>query len=198
MGPAVWYGNGIHGITITMVIYHGKKYGIPPLIKSFIIRLYLYSIWMHASLSRCKPRGRGTHRSAGYCTQRAQLRIRHQCMDIANLGGPADPFGDVDLGGDKKAKTEEVPSGGDLVHIRMQQRNGRKCITTVQGLDQALDLKKILKALKKQECCNGTVVDDDHMGQVLQFQGDQRDAVAKFLLQNEIVDSAKIKKHGTG
>ena len=30
MGPAVWYGNGIHGITITMVIYHGKKYGIPP------------------------------------------------------------------------------------------------------------------------------------------------------------------------
>ena len=27
MGPAVWYGNGIHGITITMVIYHGKKYG---------------------------------------------------------------------------------------------------------------------------------------------------------------------------
>ena len=31
MGPAVWYGNGIHGITITMVIYHGKKYGIPPL-----------------------------------------------------------------------------------------------------------------------------------------------------------------------
>ena len=35
MGPAVWYGNGtrIHGITITMVIYHGKKYGIPPLVK---------------------------------------------------------------------------------------------------------------------------------------------------------------------
>lgn len=87
---------------------------------------------------------------------------------------------------------------GDLIHIRVQQRNGRKCITTVQGLHQDLDLKKILKALKKQECCNGTVVEDEEMGAVLQLQGDQRDSVAKFLTEMEIVEAAKIKKHGAG
>lgn len=31
----------------------------------------------------------------------------------------------------------------------MQQRNGRKSLTTVQGLPEAFDYKKILKALKK-------------------------------------------------
>ncbi len=41
----------------------------------------------------------------------------------------------------------------------MQQRNGRKSLTTVQGLPEAFDYKKILKALKKGErhltCCPG-------------------------------------------
>ena len=176
-------------------------------------------------------------------------------MDLANLGGGAgDPFATDALGAaldeaaekkKKKKKKEtdesaELTKKEDLVHIRVQQRNGRKCITTVQGLNQDLDLKKILKALKKQECCNGStrlgrelepararrnkkiggrhaaelqrqqqqraaaasralfiyssaltrtllsrslaaVVEDEEMGQVLQFQGDQRDAVGKFL-----------------
>lgn len=31
----------------------------------------------------------------------------------------------------------------------IQQRNGRKTLTTVQGLDKAYDPKKILKAFKK-------------------------------------------------
>merc|ERR1719506_204124 len=84
----------------------------------------------------------------------------------------------------------------DLVHIRVQQRNGRKCITTVQGLDQQLDLKKIIKTIKKAHCCNGTMVEDEEMGQVLQFQGDQREAVMSFLIENSICTKDKIKKHG--
>jgi len=126
-------------------------------------------------------------------------------MDISNLGGGFDPFADeaeLEVDKPKKSKKKEqeagIGGGNDLIHIRVQQRNGRKCITTVQGLDAELDLKKILKALKKAECCNGTVVEDDSMGSVLQLQGDQRDAVQKFLVDNEIVDGAKIKKHGTG
>ena len=40
--------------------------------------------------------------------------------------------------------------------VRMQQRNGRKSLTTVQGLPEAFDYKKILKALKKGELeCRG-------------------------------------------
>ena len=89
-------------------------------------------------------------------------------MDLSNLG-TVDPFADLDAAADeaaekkkkkKKAKDEDdedLGGGkGDLIHIRVQQRNGRKCITTVQGLDTALDLKKILKAIKKDQCCNGS------------------------------------------
>ena len=39
---------------------------------------------------------------------------------------------------------------------------------SVQDLDQQLDLKKIIKTIKKAHCCNGTMVEDEEMGQVLQ------------------------------
>ena len=42
------------------------------------------------------------------------------------------------------------------------------------------------------------VVEDEEMGNILQLQGDQRDAVGKFLTENEIVEAKKIKKHGAG
>jgi translation initiation factor SUI1 len=86
-------------------------------------------------------------------------------LGVANLGSA---LADIDAAADaadekkkkkKKPKADEDEIGGDvgtLVHIRVQQRNGRKCITTVQGLDSQLDLKKILKAVKKAECCNGS------------------------------------------
>ncbi len=35
------------------------------------------------------------------------------------------------------------------VHIRVQQRRGRKCVTMVEGLADDLDLKKICKFVKK-------------------------------------------------
>lgn len=35
------------------------------------------------------------------------------------------------------------------MHIRIQQRNGRKTLTTVQGLSSEYDLKKIVRACKK-------------------------------------------------
>jgi translation initiation factor SUI1 len=36
--------------------------------------------------------------------------------------------------------------------IRVQQRNGRKTLTTIQGLPEELDQKRILKAFKKVRC----------------------------------------------
>ena len=38
--------------------------------------------------------------------------------------------------------------GQGYVHIRVQQRNARKTLTTIQGLPDELDLKRILKAFK--------------------------------------------------
>ena len=40
-------------------------------------------------------------------------------------------------------------SSEEKVHVRVQQRNGRKCITTVAGLADDLDIKRICKAFKK-------------------------------------------------
>ncbi|EOA17686.1 hypothetical protein CARUB_v10006056mg [Capsella rubella] len=70
-----------------------------------------------------------------------------------------DPFADANVE-DSGAGTKEY------VHIRVQQRNGRKSLTTVQGLKKEYSYTKILKDLKKEFCCNGTVVQDSELGQL--------------------------------
>lgn len=56
----------------------------------------------------------------------------------------ADPFADATKGDDL------LPAGTeDYIHIRIQQRNGRKTLTTVQGIADDYDKKKLVKAFKK-------------------------------------------------
>ncbi len=50
----------------------------------------------------------------------------------------ADPFAEEDTG-----------KGKGYVHVRVQQRNGRKSLTTVQGLKKEYDYNKILRKFKK-------------------------------------------------
>ncbi|KAK9089639.1 hypothetical protein Scep_028721 [Stephania cephalantha] len=100
-----------------------------------------------------------------------------------------DPFAD--------ANAEDSGAGAkEYVHVRIQQRNGRKSLTTVQGLKKEYSYNKILKDLKKEFCCNGTVVQDPELGQVIQLQGDQRKNVSTFLVQAGIVKKENIKIHG--
>ena len=83
--------------------------------------------------------------------------------------GPNFSFQDDDKPAKESNTADSVQS--NYIHIRSQQRNGRKCITTVTGLSAKLDLKKIQKAIKKEHCCNGTVLKDEETGtEVLQFQ----------------------------
>ncbi|XWS51863.1 hypothetical protein CRYUN_Cryun11dG0018500 [Craigia yunnanensis] len=84
----------------------------------------------------------------------------------------------------------------EYVHIRIQQRNGKKSLTTVQGLKQDLSYEKILKSLKKDFCCNGNVVNDKELGKIIQLQGDQRKNVSQFLVNAGIVKKDRIKIHG--
>ncbi|KAG4980445.1 hypothetical protein JHK82_033684 [Glycine max] len=100
-----------------------------------------------------------------------------------------DPFAD--------ANADDSGAGSkEYVHIRVQQRNGRKSLTTVQGLKKEFSYNKILKDVKKEFCCNGTVVQDPELGQVIQLQGDQRKNVSTFLVQAGIVKKEHIKIHG--
>ncbi|KAK6946915.1 SUI1 domain [Dillenia turbinata] len=99
---------------------------------------------------------------------------------------------------DPFAEAEELGSHGakEYVHIRIQQRNGKKSLTTVQGLKKEISYEKILKDLKKTFCCNGNVVEDKELGKVIQLQGDQRKNVSNFLIQTGIVKKDHIKIHG--
>lgn len=57
---------------------------------------------------------------------------------------PSDPFADATKGDDS------LPAGTeDSIHIRIQQRNGRKTLTTVQGIADDYDKKKLVKSFKK-------------------------------------------------
>lgn len=58
------------------------------------------------------------------------------------------------------------------------------------------DQKKLLKAFKKEFACNGTIVDDEELGQVIQLQGDQRQKVAAFIVQEGITSKTEVKVHG--
>ncbi|KAK8869533.1 translation initiation factor SUI1 [Kwoniella newhampshirensis] len=125
---------------------------------------------------------------------------------VENLGPAFDPFAPVN---DTPSIEKAVGSKNDKIHIRLQQRNGRKTLTTVQGIPKKFNHTKILKAMKKEFACNGTVVkpeeangEDDspapagpkpNHGDVLQLQGDQRVAVKEFLIESGIVSAKEVK-----
>nr|CAD7610471.1 unnamed protein product [Timema genevievae] len=113
-------------------------------------------------------------------------------MAMSEDGGNStigDPFADAIKGSD-----DDVQDG--LVHIRIQQRNGRKTLTTVQGLASEYDLKKIVRACKKEFACNGTVIEHPEYGEVLQLQGDQRENICQWLTKAGLAKPEQLKVHG--
>jgi len=82
------------------------------------------------------------------------------------------------------------------VHLRCQKRNGRKCITIIEGLADDLDQKRMLKHFKKTFSCNGAILKKEDIGQVMQLSGDQRKGVQTFLVKNDICKSECIVVHG--
>jgi len=107
-------------------------------------------------------------------------------MDVKNFARSEDPFGKDESGG----------THGGKIHVRMQQRNGRKCITTIQGLAEDLDIKLIARALKKTFQCNGSVSIDPELGEILQLSGDQRANVRQFFIDEEVCYEDQIVIHG--
>jgi len=112
----------------------------------------------------------------------------NRMSNIANLD-KFDPFADA-------AKGDESGVQDGLVHIRIQQRSGRKTLTTIQGLSSEYDLKKIVRACKKEFACNGTVIEHPEYGEVLQLQGDQRTKICGWLTKTGLVRSDQLKVHG--
>lgn len=109
-----------------------------------------------------------------------------------------DPFANANDEEPESTSQAGVPAGkqSQYIHLRVQQRNGRKTLTTIQGIPAELDQKKLLKAFKKVFACNGTIVEDDELGEVIQLQGDHRAKVQQFLVEERICTKDQIKVHG--
>ena len=76
-----------------------------------------------------------------------------------------DPFADASKGDDL------LPAGTeDYIHIRIQQRNGRKTLTTVQGIADDYDKKDLVKAFRKKFACNGTALSIRSMEKEFSFR----------------------------
>ncbi|OMJ68626.1 hypothetical protein SteCoe_33857 [Stentor coeruleus] len=93
---------------------------------------------------------------------------------------------------------EETTNTTNYVHVRIQKRNKRKCLTLIEGMPTDIDLKKVLKYFKKAFSCNGTIViNPETEEKIIQLTGDNRKEVEKFLKEEYIVPENCVKVHGT-
>ena len=84
----------------------------------------------------------------------------------------------------------------NMIHIMIQQRNAKKTITTVEGLNTSIDIKKLAKYIKKIFNCNGSIIKTDNNIDIIQLQGDQRENMKNFLIKENIIAEDFIKIHG--
>jgi len=92
---------------------------------------------------------------------------------------------------------EEADEGySNRVTVSIQQRNGRKSTTLVEGLDPEFNFKKILKYMRKNFRCNGAVVKSAEGEEIILLQGNQGDNVISFMVDMNICKKEQIIRKG--
>ncbi len=87
-------------------------------------------------------------------------------------------------------------TNNNIIHLRIQQRNTRKYLTLIEGLKlDDKEYKIFLKKIKKKFSCNGSIIVKDNII-VIQLQGDQRETIKKYMIENNISQIENIKCHG--
>lgn len=80
------------------------------------------------------------------------------------------------------------------IHVRTKQM-GKRWLTTIEGLDDDLDLVRIARALKKTLHCAASVERDMETDmEVIQLQGNQREFVRDWLVENEVITEKEAKE----
>lgn len=82
------------------------------------------------------------------------------------------------------------------VHIYVEQRKGRKFFTYVSNLPEKCDLKRVSKFLRHTLSTN-VFIKDCKYGKCIVLQGDKRDKVIEFLIENLKIEKDMITRHGT-
>nr|XP_045004336.1 eukaryotic translation initiation factor 1-like [Jaculus jaculus] len=123
---------------------------------------------------------------------RFQRRKGMCCVSAIQNLHSFDPFADASKGDDL------LPAGtGYYSHIRIQQRKDRKTLSTVQGIADDYDKKKLVKAFKEKFACNGTLPEHPEYGELIQLQGDQRKNICQFLIKIGLAKDDQLNKvHG--
>jgi translation initiation factor 1 len=93
-----------------------------------------------------------------------------------------DPFPDFN----KATDVFDVAKNTTKIHIRVQQM-GKRWITTIEGLDEDLDLKRISRGMKKSFHCSVKISTNKDQEEVIQLQGDQRECIKEWLVVNEVI-----------
>jgi translation initiation factor 1 len=83
------------------------------------------------------------------------------------------------------------------IHIRVQAL-GKKSVTTIEGLDDDLDLKKIAKGIKHDFHCAATVVKlkekDEDSPDIIKLQGNKAHELTEWLVTNEVLTKDEAKE----
>ncbi|AYU79207.1 putative translation factor sui1 [Leishmania major strain Friedlin] len=95
----------------------------------------------------------------------------------------------------QQRETERAVLGGQKVHIRVQQRKGKKFVTTVQGLNQKLNFRRINREFQRRWGCNGTVISTPDAGTVIQLQGNWSENIKQFLLDEHMATENNLEIH---
>lgn len=97
---------------------------------------------------------------------------------------------DLDSAGQSKQQQNTMLA--TKIHIRLHDQKNR-CLTTIEGLDEDLDLKRISKAMKRAFSCSSVVVQGKDGEDIIQLQGDHRMAVKEWLLVQQILTEKECK-----
>lgn len=82
------------------------------------------------------------------------------------------------------------------MHLRLQQRSARKCVTIFEGIHADLNIKDILKEMRKKFSCGGAKKVDEDGNNVIILFGDQRRNIIDYLVNKNIADADDFVMHG--
>lgn len=95
----------------------------------------------------------------------------------------------------QQKRAEQEALAGQKVHIRVQQRSGKKFVTTIQGLNPKLNFRRINREFQRRWGCNGTVLETKDAGTVIQLQGNFAERVKDFIVDAHFTTLNNIEVH---
>lgn len=100
-----------------------------------------------------------------------------------------------DLRISEQKQAEKAVLQAHKVHIRVQQRARKKNVTTVQGLDQRMNFRRICREMQQSWGCNGSVIETPEAGKVIQLQGNLSEKLKEFLLRENMATEENLEIH---